>query len=51
MWRNQKQKDRTVLPKRNLIVNIGRSQKVFETDPNPKNRLEAPNLTELKTKG
>ena len=29
MWLNQKQKDIAVLPKPNLIVYIGRSQKMF----------------------
>ena len=43
MWLNQKQKDRTVLPTSKFIIYIYRSQKkVFEPDPNPKNRPEGP---------
>ena len=33
MWQNLKQKVRAVLPKPNLIVDIGRSQKSFRTGP------------------
>ena len=36
MCEQKKQKDRAVLQKPKLIVYIGRSQKVFEPDPNPK---------------
>ena len=42
MWLNQKQKDRVVFPKSKFIVYIGRSQKAFEPDPNPKNSTEGP---------
>ena len=35
---NRKQKDRAVLLKPKLIVYIGKSQKVFEPDPNPKKK-------------
>ena len=42
MWPNQKQYIRTVLPKLKLIVYIGKFQKVFEPDPNPKNSPEEP---------
>ena len=36
MCDQKKQKDRAVLQKPKLNVYIGRSQKVFEPDPNPK---------------
>ena len=56
MWPNSKQKVRAVPPKPKLIVYIGRSQKVFELDPNPKNSFKdsksakkAPIVAELKT--
>ena len=35
MWPNLKQKVRAVLPKPKLIVDIGRSQKSFQTGPQP----------------
>ena len=44
MWPNQKQEDRDVLPKPNLIVYIGRSLE------GPKSAKKAPDLVELKTK-
>ena len=37
IWPNEKQKDRAVLPKQNLIVDISRFQNVFEPDLDPKN--------------
>ena len=40
MWPELKHKVMAVLPKPKLIVYIGRSQKVFEPDPSPKNSPE-----------